>query len=182
MSSSKHRRESSEDDAEEETAWEEEFEVEGVKEGPEEAPVDLCEGCMSDRNYPEPPVIEEEAPDDLTRAENQDEPKEDPWLCPACNHSPCSFLQYQEELERICDIMYPEVSNKVKRYHMYKHMTRRLHGQLAKHERKELPPCMSQGLKDLFPSESYTGFKPSPYESGQRGDRDRGKDDGSTYN
>jgi hypothetical protein len=33
-----------------------------------------------------------------------------------------------------------------------------------------------------FPSEEYTGFKPSPFESGPHIDHDCGLDDGSTYN
>jgi hypothetical protein len=64
---------------------------------------------------------------------------------------------------------------------MYRHMTRRLHGQLGKGNRRPLPKCFTQGLRELFPSDDYVGFKPSPFESGPRGDYDRDRDDGSTY-
>jgi hypothetical protein len=51
---------------------------------------------------------------------------------------------------------------------MYRHMTRRLHGQLGKGNRRPLPKCFTQGLRELFPSDDYVGFKPSPFESGPR--------------
>ena len=88
-----------------------------------------------------------------------------------CAKSPCVFLEWQEELERHVDIMYPEVSNKAKRYHMYRHMLRKLHGHMGKGKRKRLPSCILQGLRDLFPSEEYVGFKPDPLKSGARGER-----------
>jgi DNA-directed RNA polymerase subunit M/transcription elongation factor TFIIS len=133
-----------------------------------------------DRKKKEGKVKEEENKKEVKREDKlldeyiydvwQDEP-EDEWLCPTCNHSPCSFVQWQEELERIVDLMHPEATNKSKRYHMYKHIIRRLHGTLGKGNRKEVPVCFSQGLADLYPSEYYTGYKPNPFESGPRGDR-----------
>jgi hypothetical protein len=77
--------------------------------------------------------------------------------------------------------MYPEVTNKAKWYHMYRHMSRKLHGPLGKGNHRPLLGCFQQGLRDLFPSEEYTGFKSSPFESGSRGDRDKDRDDGSTF-
>jgi hypothetical protein len=136
---------------------------------------DIYDECRAfpDSEYPTPPVLEECCPDDHPKIENvwQDEP-EDEWFCQTCKHSPCSFLQWQEELERIVDLLHPEATNKSKRYHMYKHIIRRLHGTLGKGNRKEVPVCFSQGLADLYPSEYYTGYKPNPFESGPRGDRD----------
>jgi rubredoxin len=102
---------------------------------------------------------EEEEPDDTTAAENQEEPDE--WLCPACGNSPCEFLQAQPEIERLVGQMAPETTAKAKRFQMYRHLTRNLHGQLSKKQRIPLPPCCAQGLRDLFPSDdgAYTGFK-----------------------
>jgi DNA-directed RNA polymerase subunit M/transcription elongation factor TFIIS len=148
---------------------------------PSSPPWDQCEGAFPDSCYPTPPSLEEQEPDDLPRQENQEPPAEDEWHCPVCKNSPCLFLQYQDEVERQVDIMYPEVTNKQKRYHMYRHMSRRLHGHLGKGKRKPLPECFTRGLRELFPSEDYVGFKPSPFESGPRGDRDRFLDDGTTY-
>jgi hypothetical protein len=119
---------------------------------PDKDIVDDCEGCFPDieyppaPEYPTAPVLEKQVPDDHPCAVDEHQPPEDIWLCGHCGNSACSFLQWQEELERIVDIMYPEVTNKQKRYHMH-----------------------------------YTGYKPDPFESGPRGDRDRGGDDGSTY-
>ena len=146
-----------------------------------EQPYDVCEGSFPDSHYPPPPILEEEMPDDLPQEENEETPTEDEWLCLLCGKSPCLFLQWQEELERVVDIMYPEVTNKAKRYHMYRHMSRQLHGPSGKHNRKPLPICFSNGLRDLFPSKDYVGFQPSPFQSGPRGDCNRGRDDGSTY-
>ena len=147
----------------------------------EEVRIDKCEGAFNDSCYPVPPVLEEEEPDDLPRAEVQEEPQEMHW-CPACKKSPCVFLEWQEELERCVDLMAPEVTNKSKRYHMYRHMSRRLNGQMGKGNRKQLPQCFERGLRELYPSEEYSGFKANSFDSGPRGDYDREKDDGSTYN
>ena len=150
------------------------------EENPSEEVVDEMEGAFPDSQYPTPPDLESQIPDDLPRQEEQDEPH-DEWICETCNNSPCLFLQWQEEMDRIVDIMAPEVTNDQKRYHMYHHMSCRLHGTLGKGNRKPLPLCFTQGVKELYPSDSYTGYKQNPFDSGPRGDRDQKKDDGSTY-
>jgi hypothetical protein len=58
--------------------------------------------------------------------------------------------------------MYPEETNRAKRYHMYRRMSQELHGHLGKGTRKPLPGCFVQGLRDLYPEGEalgYTGFK-----------------------
>jgi hypothetical protein len=104
-------------------------------------------------------------PEDLSCAEEQEPPSKDEWLFPHCLHWPCSFLWWQEELERLVDIMYPEVSNKEKWYHMYKHIICKLHGPLGKGNCRPLPWCFWQGMRDLYPFEYYTGYKPNPFKS-----------------
>ena len=79
-------------------------------------------------------------------------------------------MEWEEELVRHMDIMYPEVPNKEKRYHMYRHMLRKLHGHFGKGNQKPLPPCFQQGLRDLFPSEEYVGFRENNFDSGLCGD------------
>jgi hypothetical protein len=184
MMSSEHRCQLGQQDDEEESKEKKEDYKEERQEYKEESiePWDQCAGSFPDSVYPTPPVLEEQVPEDLPKEENEEPPAEDEWHCPVCMNSPCLFLQYQDELERHVDIMYPEVTNKQKRYHMYRHMSRRLHGHLGKGKRKPLPECFTTGLRELFPSEDYVGFKPSPFESGPRGDYDRERDDGSTYN
>jgi Zn ribbon nucleic-acid-binding protein len=133
-------------DSEEKTIKKEETKAEGPK-------VEAEETC------------EEELPDNPPCAE-EDEPKEDGWLCPQCLESPSQFLQWQEELERIVDCMNPDLSNKQKRYELYQHVTRHRHGTLGKSNRKPLPSCFEQGMRDLYPSsEKYTGYQ-TAYNSG----------------
>ena len=93
------------------------------EEAEKEQPYDECEGSFPDNHYPPPPILEEQIPDDLPKEGNQETPADDEWLCLRCANSPCLFLQYQDELERHVDIMYPKVTNKQKRYHRYRHMS-----------------------------------------------------------
>jgi hypothetical protein len=92
---------------------------------------DECEGSYPDLEYPPPAVLKEQVPDDLPCQEDQ-ETLPDEWYFPLCGKSPCLFLQWEEELDQIVDFMYPKVSNVVKRFHMYRHMTHKLHGPLRK--------------------------------------------------
>jgi hypothetical protein len=72
---------------------------EGYKEESKE-PWDQCVGSFPDSHYSNPPVLEEQVPEDLPKEENEERPAEDEWHCQACSNSPCLFLQYQDELER----------------------------------------------------------------------------------
>jgi hypothetical protein len=102
---------------------------------------------------------------DHPAAENQEEePGDEYGLCPSCENSPCEFIQAQEELERVVSIMDPQATMKAKRFHTYRFLTRRIHGQLGKNERIPLPPCCVQGIADLFPAEDgvYVGFRQAP--------------------
>jgi hypothetical protein len=94
------------------------LEEEEAKEEPEEE----CKGAFPNEEYPQPPDLEEHTPNDLPPAEKQEPPSEDQGYCPHCGNSPCLFLQWQEELEPIIDIMYSKVTNKAKRFYMYWHM------------------------------------------------------------
>ena len=108
---------------------------------------------------------------DNERSMEVQEPPEDRWFCPTCSDTPCEFIQGQEELEACVSVMSPDLSNKQKRYNLYHRMTCRRHGLLGKRNRRALPPCFEQGMKDLHPSERYTGYKSAD---------DSGPDDGST--
>jgi hypothetical protein len=112
----------------------------------------------------EQPVEEAEEPVDHPAAENQEEPGDEYGLCPSCENSPCEFIQAQEELERVVSIMDPQATMKAKRFHTYRFLTRRIHGQLGKNERIPLPPCCVQGIADLFPADDgvYVGFRQAP--------------------
>jgi hypothetical protein len=94
----------------------------------------------------------------------EDEEPKDEWYRPHCRSSTYDFLQWQEELERIVDTMYPEVVDKQKRFHMYCHMTHKLHGHLGKDNWKPLPPCFQQGLPEGFvPIRGVHGLQAEPF-------------------
>jgi hypothetical protein len=65
---------------------------------------------------------EEELPHNLPCVEEQ-EPPEYGWFCPQCSELPCQFVQWQEELERIVDLMNPDLANKQKMYQFYRHVS-----------------------------------------------------------
>jgi hypothetical protein len=127
--------------------------------------IDFCEG-YPDSCYPIPPVVDEVMPDDHVIQVDQEPPPEDEWYCETCGKSPCQFVQWQEELETCVCIMHPEASNVAKRFHMYRHMSRKLHGPLKKGERKRLPECFETGLRALYPSGKYKGYNPGPFDCG----------------
>ena len=77
-----------------------------------EQEMDHLEGNFPDSVYRPPPVLEEQAPDDLPRPEVEPEPLTEEWFCTNCSDSPCLFLQYQDELESHVDLMAPEATNK----------------------------------------------------------------------
>jgi hypothetical protein len=99
--------------------------------------------------------------DDRAAADLPQEPPVDPYYCRFCLNTPCIFLQHQEELERIMEEMHPHATNRTKRFHMYRRMSRELNGPLGKGVRKRLPHCFVQGFRDLYPSEddTYTGYR-----------------------
>jgi hypothetical protein len=127
--------------------------------------LDVCEG-FPDSVYPTPPVIEDQIPDDHPLQVNQEPPPEDEWYCRACGKLPCQFVHWQEELEIIVSIMPLKASNVAKCFHMYRHMLRKLHGPLAKGERKRLPECFENGLRELYPSGKYKGYNPGRFDTG----------------
>jgi hypothetical protein len=126
------------------------------------------DGPFPDDQYPTAPEWDDQDPDDV-----QQEPPIDSTYCHICLQTHCLFLQWQEDLEASVEIMYPEETNRAKRYHMYRRMSRELNGHLGKGNRKPLPGCFTQGLRDLYPEgegKKCTGFKHP---------RDDGNGDGS---
>ena len=129
----------------------EEQEEEDMRKG-----IDKLEGSFAENDYPAAPEWDDRPAEDLPQ-----EPPVDLFYCAHCLKTPCVFLQYQDEMERVVEIMCPEETNKVKRYHMYRRMSRELHGPLGKGCCKPLPKCFVQGFRDLYPDEEdkYTGFR-----------------------
>ena len=134
-------------DSEEKKTKKEKTNAEGLK-------VEAAEKC--EEELPDnPPSAEEDEP-------TEDEPTDDGWFCPHCSESPCQFLQWQKG--------WRDKSNKQKRFELYGHVTRRRHGTLGKGNRKPLPSCFEQGMRDLYPSERYSGYQTA---------ENSGPDDGS---
>jgi hypothetical protein len=101
-----------------------------------------------------------EKEDEHEECTEDQEPSEDMWFCPHCSDSSCKFLQLQQE-----------ILNKSKRYQLYRHMSRRHFGTLGKGNGRPLPSCFKRGIRDLYPSEKYPGYKTA---------NDSVPDDGST--
>jgi hypothetical protein len=110
-----------------------------------------------------PPVLEwdNQHPDDI-----QQEPPVDHMYCQLCLITPCLFLQWQEDIERLEALLYPEETNRAKRYIFYRRMTRELYGHLGKGIQKPFPCCFVQGARDLYPNGEaegvYTRIKCGP--------------------
>jgi class 3 adenylate cyclase len=110
---------------------------------------------------PPAPEWDEQDPDNI-----EQEPPVDPLYCQFCLYTPCLFLQWQEDIEQAERLMYPDKTNRAKRFIFYRRMTRELYGHLGKGVRKPLPRCFVQGARDLYPNgeaeDVYTGFKRGP--------------------
>ena len=94
-----------------------------------------------------------------------DPPKE----CDFCHEVPCFYLQREEEIGNYMEYLFDEenMTNKERRYKMYRYLSQLYEGFLGKHVRKELPYCLVCEVKDSFPKkegEDYTGFKESEME------------------
>jgi HD-GYP domain-containing protein (c-di-GMP phosphodiesterase class II) len=109
----------------------------------------------------QPAGCQDQECDDRDADDLPEEPPIDWMYCSYCLQTPCVFLQYQDEMERIVEVMYQQESNRTKRYHLYRRMSQELHGPLGKGCRKPLPKCFVQGFRDLYPDEAdnYTGFR-----------------------
>jgi hypothetical protein len=107
--------------------------------------------------YPSAPEWDDQDPEDI-----EQEPPVDPTYCRFCLFTPCLFLQWQEDIEQAERLMYPNETNRAKRFIFYRRMARELYGHLGKGVRKPLPRCFVQGARDLYPEDEavdYTGFK-----------------------
>ncbi len=93
-------------------------------------------------------------------------------LCPDCFNSPCflvqglhgSILQHYEE--DLCDDLegLPMYNNKAIRHRLYIRSVHWIHGPTGKGNRKKLPECVVQVIRDIAPADpgtNYIGFKDS---------------------
>ena len=83
--------------------------------------------------------------------------------CPGgCGSIVCLWQANQHSVQNDNDIINPTSTNKEKRFFSYKQFSYILHGHLGKGNRKELPKCVVEGVRALYPDEKgqYVGYKP----------------------
>jgi hypothetical protein len=86
----------------------------------------------------------------------------DGYQCQQCLYERCIW---ELNKERIIDdnnaLLSAEASNKERRFFGYKQMTFALHGHLGKGQRRELPCCVVDGIREMWPEEDrkYTGYR-----------------------
>ena len=97
------------------------------------------------------------------------EPPEE--CCDDCKEDPCLMETHQEQFQGLLEFYRADellTSNRQRRFKMYREMTRLIHGYLGKNNRKELPKCIADCIRDAFPNEpnvAYIGFRDTTNES-----------------
>ena len=95
------------------------------------------------------------------------EPPEEPEeCCEHCGQSPCVMVENEDQFQGLLQLyQYDEnLANRQRRFKMYQEMTRMIHGgYLGKGNRKELPLCVTEAIRNTFPNndpaEAFVGFK-----------------------
>ena len=91
---------------------------------------------------------------------------EEQQCCDVCNETPCVLVEHQEQFESLLEFYRSnqELANRQRRFKMYQEMTRLIHGgYLGKNNRKELPTCITEAIRNAFPNDdpeqAYVGFR-----------------------
>ena len=83
--------------------------------------------------------------------------------CEECDCSPCIWSENKEQIQHDNSYLLSENdTNKQRRFYAYKQMVYALHGHLGKGQRRELPKCVVEGIRMLWPENNkrkYVGFK-----------------------
>ena len=82
--------------------------------------------------------------------------------CVWCEKKPCVLKQEKDSLAEIA--VYGQSTGadmKEIRFRMYRHVTQVIHGYLGRGERRRLPKCCEEGIKDMFSDEGeeHVGYK-----------------------
>ena len=121
-----------------------------------------------DENHPGYTILCYDNPDGTVTAYLEEPPPEEPeaQCCDVCNETPCILIEHQEQFESLLDFyrLNHELANRQRRFKMYQEMTRLIHGgYLGKNNRKELPTCVSDAIRNAFPNEdpqeAYVGYQ-----------------------
>lgn len=85
-------------------------------------------------------------------------------MCPRCgqDESRCEWLVHGNEIrDRLLVIKEecPALKNHNLRFEGYKIATGLIHGILGKYNRVQLPDCVTNGIRNLYPGSNYVGFR-----------------------
>ena len=84
-----------------------------------------------------------------------------PAMCQYCHRSPCCSHDIYDLLSETGTEMEEEgSSNRIIRFALYRLATEKIHGNLGKGNRKELPACITGEIRDLYsrPRSNYIGY------------------------
>ena len=82
-------------------------------------------------------------------------------VCSHCFNNPCDWQRYGNQLLLVGNRRIREGHTQPgARYACYEAHTHLVHGHLGTGNRRELPWCVEGGIKDTYPSASYTGYRP----------------------
>lgn len=112
------------------------------------------------------PAPKVEDPEDLEEEEGEDETP----VCLICGETPCSLVEYADELEEVTKYVkyvvpdgLEEKTNTHRRYEAYRKFTELQYGPLGKGNRIPLPNCIQSYIRSLWPNDGkedeYTGYK-----------------------
>ena len=96
--------------------------------------------------------------------EDNDADEDEDDVCSRCGEEPCFMIEKKENFEGLV-LMYrvdDTLNNTQRRFRMYRECTLLLHGHLGKENRKKLPSCITDEIRQAFPADkntSYVGFK-----------------------
>jgi hypothetical protein len=81
--------------------------------------------------------------------------------CVHCGLKVCCWMAYNEKIKKDNDLLRHNRPNNEKRFLAYKQFAFAIHGTLMKGDRRQLPKCVVQGIREAWPDKQgkYTGFR-----------------------
>ncbi len=86
--------------------------------------------------------------------------------CSRCGRDPCLWFRHGENVLESCrnseHLWGGDITNKQRRFFCYREFTRIFHGILSSGDRRKLPECVEENIRECFPNlngEAITGFK-----------------------
>ena len=82
--------------------------------------------------------------------------------CDECGCAPCIWQENKVHIETDNNFLLSDATNKQRRFYAYKQMVYALYSHLGRGNRRELPSCVVEGVRGLWPEDNkrkYIGFK-----------------------